>query len=336
MSAVRSAGLDGPDRAAARRAALDGRRLARLLRDNAPLVVLAVLFAASAVLSPRFLLPANLVNVLLQASVMAVLAMGMTFVVLAGGFDLSVGSTLALSGCVAASVMLGHGTLAGLGAGLGAGLLVGVANGLLVAKVGLNPFIATLGTMVVVRGAALLMTGGQPVSGDEGLPQGFLDYAQGSVLHLPLLTWTPLALFAVLWWRLHRTAYGKKVFAVGGNAEAAFLAGIPVARIRASAYATSGLMAGVAGLMLASRLQSGQPKAAEGYELTAIAAVVLGGASLRGGEGRLAMTLVGVLIIVILSNSLNLLNVDSYWQRIAVGLVILAAASVDRMRRGGR
>jgi ribose transport system permease protein len=172
-----------------------------------------------------------------------------------------------------------------------------------------------------------------PISGDDGLPQNFIAYAQTSFLGVPLLTWTPIALFVVLGWALHLSPYGKKIFATGGNAEAAFLAGIPVQRIRASAYAVGGLTAGIAGVMLTSRLQSGQPMAAEGYELTSIAAVILGGASLHGGEGRLPMTLVGVFIIVILSNVLNLLNVDSYWQRIAVGVVILGAAAVDQLRR---
>jgi ribose transport system permease protein len=311
-------------------------RLGRLARDRAPLLVLAALVAGTALLSHRFLLPTNLVNVLLQASVMAVLAMGMTYVVIAGGFDLSVGSTVALAGCVAALVMLSLGVLAGVAAGVATGLAIGALNGWLIAGVGLNPFIATLGTMVVVRGAALLMTDGQPISGDNGLPALFIAYGRASWLRLPLLTWTPIAIFAALWWMLHQTAHGKRLFATGGNAEAAFLAGIPVRRVRASAYAMSGLMAGIAGVMLAARLQSGQPTAAEGYELTAIAAVVLGGASLQGGEGRLSMTLAGVFIITILANALNLLNVDSYWQRIAVGLVILAAAAADQLRRRRR
>lgn len=308
----------------------------RIAQEQAPLLVLAVLVAGSGMLSHRFLLPANLINILLQASVMAVLAMGMTYVVIAGGFDLSVGSTVAFAGCVAAMVMLSFGPVAGVAAGAMTGLAIGLVNGVLIAQMRLNPFIATLGMMVVVRGAAFVLTSGQPVSGDAGLPQSFTDYGQTFWLHLPLLTWTPIALFAVLWWVLHQTAYGKKLFATGGNEEASFLAGIPVRRVRASAYAICGLMAGLAGVMLASRLQSGQPSAAEGYELTAIAAVVLGGASLQGGEGRLSMTLAGVFIIVILSNSLNLLNVDSYWQRIAVGLVILAAATADQLRRRQR
>lgn len=324
--------FDGAPGAADARAARNA-RLYRVLAENVPLLVLIVLFIASALLSDRFLTPFNLGNVLLQASVISVLAMGMTFVIISGGFDISVGSIVALCGCVAAWVMLAAGPLAGVLAGIGVGALCGLANGLLVARVGLNPFIATMGTMVILRGITLLMTHGQPISGDEGLPRIFLDYARTSVFGLPLLTWTTIAVFIVFGWLLHQSVWGKRLFATGGNTEAAFLAGIPVARMRTMAYVISGVSAGIAGVMLASRLQSGQPTAAEGYELNAIAAVILGGAALHGGEGRLHMTLVGVFVIIILSNILNLLNVDSYWQRIAVGSVIVIAAAVDQLRR---
>jgi len=306
------------------------------IAEQMPLIVLLLLCSGVALLTSRFLMPVNIANVLLQASIMAVVAMGMTYVVISGGFDLSVGSTIALSGCAAAALMPEWGAVPGVAAGVALGCAVGAVNGLLVSRIDLNPFIATLGTMVVVRGLVLLLTGGRPLSGEDGLPDAFIAYGQARLFGIPMLAWTPVLLFAVLWWVLHRSAYGKRLFATGGNAEAAFLAGIPVRRVRASAYVWCGGMAGVAGVMLAARLQSGQPTAGEFYELTAVAAVVVGGASLQGGEGSLHKTVAGVLILAVLANSLNLMNVDSYWQRIAVGGVIIAAAAADRLRRGHR
>jgi len=188
--------------------------------------------------------------------------------------------------------------------------------------------------MVVVRGVTLLLTGGRPIMGEEGLPDAFILYGRDRFLGVPWLTWTPILLFIVLWWVLHMSSYGKRLFATGGNREAAYLAGINTDRVRASAYVWCGAMAGVAGVMLAARLQSGQPTSGEFYELMAIAAAVVGGASLYGGEGRLEKTIAGVLIIVVLGNALNLMNVDSYWQRIAIGTVIVAAAAADRWRMG--
>jgi len=303
---------------------------ALLLRNQVPLIALVAVCVFTAVLSDRFLSPVNLNNILLQACVMSVIAMGMTFVIVSGGFDLSVGSTVALSGTVATWVMLETHWAVGVAAGIAAGALVGYVNGLIVARLRVNPFIATLGTMVVVRGIVLLITDGRPIVGDEGLPDTFIELGRGRLFGVHLLVWLPLLLFAVFGWLLHMTAYGKRVFATGGNRDAAFLAGIDVDRITASAYTWCGTLAGVAGVMLAARLQSGQPTAGEFYELTAIAAVVLGGASLRGGEGQLYKSIIGVFIMVVLANGLNLLNVHSYWQRVAVGLVIIAAAAADQ------
>ena len=228
--------------------------------------------------------------------------------------------------------MLHVGVILGVLAGVAVGAAVGCLNGLMVSRFRLNPFIATLATMVVGRGLVLLFTEARSISGEDGLPEAFIAYGLVRVLDIPLLTWTPIFLFVILWWVLHQSTYGKRLFATGGNSEAAFLAGIAVGRVRASAYIWSGTLASVAGVMLASRLQSGQPTAGEFYVLTAIAAVVLGGASLFGGEGRLSNTIFGVLIMVVLSNGLNLLNVNSYWQRIAIGSVIAAAAVLDQSR----
>jgi ribose transport system permease protein len=299
---------------------------------QAPLITLIVLGVVTALLTSRFLSPLNLTNILVQSSIMAVIAMGMTFVIIGGGFDLSVGSTVALSGCLAGMAMLKFGIIAGLIAGIAAGAGVGLANGLVVAKLGVNPFITTLGTMVLVRGVVYIITGGAPVSGEDGLPAAFIAFGNSRLFGVHYLVWVPALLLVGLSALLHLTPYGRRIYATGGNKEAAYLSGVAVERVVASTYVWCGALAGVAGVMLAARLQSGQPTAGEFYELTAIAAVVLGGASLHGGEGTLYKSVIGVFIMIVLGNSLNLLNVDSYWQRVAVGAVIIAAAAADRLR----
>jgi ribose transport system permease protein len=296
-----------------------------------PLITLVVLCVVTALLTDRFLSPLNLTNILVQSSIMAVIAIGMTFVIVGGGFDLSVGSTVALAGCIAAMIMAKFGIAAGVLAGIVAGAGVGLANGLIVAKLGVNPFITTLGTMVLVRGLVYLVTGGAPV-GDDELPTAFIEFGSGRLFGIHYLVWVPAILLAVLSFVMHMTPYGRRIYATGGNREAAFLSGVLVDRIIASTYVWCGALAGAAGVMLTARLQSGQPTAGEFYELTAIAAVVLGGASLHGGEGTLYKSIIGVFIMVVLGNALNLLNVDSYWQRVAIGAVIIAAAAADRLR----
>jgi len=302
------------------------------LIGQAPLLTLVALCIFTALMTDRFLSPLNLTNILVQSSIMAVIALGMTLVIIGGGFDLSVGSTAAFAGCVAAMVMLKAGIVAGVVAGIAAGALVGLANGLVIAMLGVNPFITTLGTMVLVRGVVFLITGGAPVSGEEGLPGAFVAFGSDRLFGIHYLVWVPAVLLVVLSWMMHATPYGRRIYATGGGREAAYLSGVPVRRVIASTYVWCGALAGIAGVMLAARLQSGQPTAGEFYELTAIAAVVLGGASLQGGEGALYKSIIGVFIMIVLGNSLNLLNVDSYWQRVAVGAVIIAAAAADRLR----
>jgi len=300
--------------------------------DQIPLTALVLLCLGMALLSDRFLSPVNLSNILLQASVMAIVAMGMTYVIISGGFDLSVGSIVALSGCVSAWVMLETNVPLGIAAGIAAGAAVGYVNGIIVSHLKVNTFIATLGTMVIVRGVVLLITDGRPIVGEDGLPEIFLELGSGRFLGIHYLIWVPVILFIIFNWLLHFTAYGRRLFATGGNTEAAFLAGIQVKRVVTSAYVWCGVLGGVAGVMLASRLQSGQPTAGEFYELTSIAAVVLGGAALHGGVGKLYKSMIGVFIMMVLANGLNLLNVHSYWQRVAVGLVIIAAAAADQIK----
>jgi ribose transport system permease protein len=300
--------------------------------NQIPALVLVAMCVVSTLMSDRFLSSTNITNVLLQAAVLAVISVGMTFVVIGGGFDLSVGSIVGLSGCVAAEVMLRAGILAGVVSGIATGAAVGMANGLVIARANVSPFIATLGSMVFVRGLALLMTKGAPVVGDDGLPAEFIRFGTARWFGIPWPVLAAILIFAIFAWVLHKTAFGTRVFATGGSREAAFLSGVPVRRVTLLVYVICGITAGIAGVMLAARLQSGQPTAGEFYELTAIAAVVLGGAALHGGEGYLYKTMIGVLIMTVLTNSLNLMGVDSYWQRIAIGVVIVAAAAADQLR----
>lgn len=301
------------------------------LAGQGPLLALLVLCLVTALLTNRFLSPLNLTNILVQSSIMAVIAIGMTFVIIGGGFDLSVGSTVALAGCIAAMAMVQFGLVVGVVAGIATGIVVGLANGVIIAQLGINPFITTLGMMVLVRGLVYLVTGGAPV-GDDRLPAIFIAFGSARLFGIHYLVWVPAVLVLVLSWVMAATPYGRRIYATGGNREAAYLSGVPVRRIIASTYIWCGGLAGLAGVMLAARLQSGQPTAGEFYELTAIAAVVLGGASLQGGEGTLYKSIIGVFIMVVLGNSLNLLNVNSYWQRVAIGTVIIAAAAADRLR----
>lgn len=303
-----------------------------LLWSQMPFFAFVVLCLIATLLSDRFLSPININNILMQGAVMTVVAIGMTFVIIGGGFDLSVGSIVALSGIAAAWVMLETNIVFGITAGIGVGALIGLINGLIVTKLDVNPFIATLGTMVLFRGLTFVVTDGQPVMGDEGLPPLFLDFALNRFLGVPYLVWLPILILIVFTWLLHHTAYGVRVFATGGNTEAAYLAGINVNVIRTSTFVWCGTLAGVGGVMLASRLQSGQPTSGGFYELTAITAVVLGGASLYGGTGKLYKTVIGVFIMIVLANALNLANVPSHWQQVAVGSVIVAAAAADRWR----
>jgi ribose/xylose/arabinose/galactoside ABC-type transport system permease subunit len=301
------------------------------LAGQVPLLTLLALCLVTALLTGRFLSPLNLTNILVQSSIMAVIAIGMTFVIVGGGFDLSVGSTVAFAGCIAAMSMVKFGLAAGVIAGIATGIAVGLVNGIIIASLGVNPFITTLGTMVLIRGLVYLITGGAPV-GDDLLPAAFIAFGSARLFGIHYLVWVPAVLLVALSWLMQATPYGRRVYATGGNREAAYLSGVPVERIIASTYVWSGALAGLAGVMLTARLQSGQPTAGEYYELTAIAAVVLGGASLHGGEGTLYKSVIGVFIMIVLGNSLNLLNVDSYWQRVAIGIVIIAAAAADRLR----
>lgn len=292
------------------------------------LICFIILVATFAVLNENFLTFRNMSNILYQIALLAIVAMGMTFVIIGGGFDLSAGSVVALSGTSAAIVMIEYGTAAGILVGLLIGAAIGVFNGTMVAKVNISPFIATLGTLVIARGLALGITGGTSV---YNLPPSFFVLS-GQFLGIPVPALLLLGVFIIGFVILKYTSFGLKIFAVGGNREAARLSGIKVDRVIQMTYVISGTCAGLAGLILASRIRSGEPTVGVFLELYAIAAVVLGGTSLKGGQGSLAKTMLGVLFIGVLQNGLNLMNVPYYWQQVAIGLVFVIAAAIGMVR----
>ena len=299
--------------------------LSRWFSSNAIFVALALECLVLAFATDAFFTADNLSNVLRQNAFTAIIAAGMTFVIITAGIDLSVGSIVGLSGMLCADVLArGHGVAAGVSAGLSVGLAVGIVNGLVITIVRIPPFIATLAMMQVVRGAAFKYTDARTIS---GLPPAFA--ALGS------RTWTfaiTAVVFAAAWFALTRTPFGRYVYATGGNRDAAWLTGIRVKRLLFSVYVLCGATAGLAGVLVASRLGAGYPRAGELYELDAIAAVVVGGTSLFGGRGSIWGTLAGAFFIGILNNGLNLFRVSTYDQMIVKGAVLLAAASLDRWR----
>jgi ribose transport system permease protein len=305
--------------------------LKRFLSRNKPLVGLIVLMAAVAVMSPSFLTVDNLLNILRQTSINAVIAVGMTYVILSGGIDLSVGSVLAFCGAVCAWLVAGDLSIwlaIPLSLLLGAGL--GAVNGIVIGTGGVQPFVATLVAMTMLRGATLVFTDGRPITtGTGAAADAFWSVGGGYLLGVPVPVVVAAVVFAVCGLVLTRTRFGRYTYAVGGNEVVARLSGIRVNLEKTTIYALSGLLAALAGVILTARLESAQPTAGAGYELDAIAAVVVGGTSLSGGKGTLFGTLVGALIIGVLNNALNLMDVSSYYQMIAKGAVILLAVLAD-------
>ncbi|MFN8610570.1 MAG: substrate-binding domain-containing protein [Vulcanimicrobiota bacterium] len=290
-----------------------------------PAVAFLCLSALLSLLTPNFLQAANLTNVLLQSAINGVLAAGMTFVILTGGIDLAVGSILALSGMVLGKLLLsGTPVVVALLASLAVSSLLGLLSGLMVTRGKLPPFIATLGMMSAVRGLALVYSGGRPAS---GFSSGFLSLAEG-----PVLVGIMALVYVVSALVLQRTVFGRSVYALGGNEQAAWLSGLPTDRLKCSVYVLSGFLSGVAAIMLTARLNSAQPIAGTMYELDAIAAVVMGGTSLTGGQGGVLGTLFGALIMGVLRNGLNLLEVSADMQQVVIGAVIVLAVLVDRSR----
>ncbi|KUO02503.1 substrate-binding domain-containing protein [Streptomyces caeruleatus] len=305
--------------------------LRRLLLDNGALTALIVLVVALSALSGNFLTTDNLLNIGVQAAVTAILAFGVTFVIVSAGIDLSVGSVAALSATVLAWSATEQGVPVALAVVLAVvvGIAAGLVNGVLIAYGKLPPFIATLAMLSVGRGLSLVISEGNPIAFPDSVSH--LGDTLGNWLPVPVLVMIVMGLLAAF--VLGRTYIGRSMYAIGGNEEAARLSGLRVSRQKLAIYAFSGLFAAVAGIVLASRLSSAQPQAANGYELDAIAAVVIGGASLAGGTGKASGTLIGALILAVLRNGLNLLNVSAFWQQVVIGVVIALAVLLDTVRR---
>lgn len=303
----------------------------RLLLDNGALTALIVLVIALSALSGDFLTTDNLLNIGVQAAVTAILAFGVTFVIVSAGIDLSVGSVAALSATVLAWSATSHGVPVVLAVVLAVatGIVAGLVNGFLIAYGKLPPFIATLAMLSVGRGLALVLSDGSPIPFPDSVSH--LGDTLGGWLPVPVLVMIVMGLIAAV--VLGRTYIGRSMYAIGGNEEAARLSGLRVKKQKLVIYALSGLFAAAAGIVLASRLSSAQPQAADGYELDAIAAVVIGGASLAGGTGKASGTLIGALILAVLRNGLNLLNVSAFWQQVVIGVVIALAVLLDTLRR---
>ncbi|MFJ7974140.1 ABC transporter permease subunit [Peribacillus sp. JNUCC 23] len=306
--------------------------LSTMTQKLGPLLGLLLLFVIVSILNPNFLEPLNLLNLLRQVSINALIAFGMTFVILTGGIDLSVGAILALSSALTAGMIVsGMDPMIAIIIGCLLGGMMGMVNGLLITKGKMAPFIATLATMTIFRGLTLVYTGGNPITG-LGENVLFQLFGKGYFIGIPVPAITMMVTFAVLYIILHKTPFGRKTYAIGGNEKASLISGIKVPRVKVMIYGLSGLLAALAGAILTSRLNSAQPTAGTSYELDAIAAVVLGGTSLTGGKGRIFGTLIGALIIGTLNNGLNMLGVSSFYQMVVKGVVIIIAVLLDRKK----
>ncbi|MBR0620563.1 ribose ABC transporter permease RbsC [Bacillus pumilus] len=307
-------------------------RFDNIMQKLGPFLGLIILVAIVSILNPAFLEPLNILNLLRQISINALIAFGMTFVILTGGIDLSVGAILALSSALTAGfIVSGMDPILAIIVGCIIGALLGMVNGLLITKGKMAPFIATLATMTIFRGLTLVYTDGNPITG-LGSNYAFQLFGRGYFLGIPVPAITMLLTFIVLWVLLHKTPFGRRTYAIGGNEKAALISGIKVPRVKIMIYSLAGFMSALAGAILTSRLNSAQPTAGTSYELDAIAAVVLGGTSLSGGRGRIVGTLIGVLIIGVLNNGMNLLGVSSFYQSVVKGIVILIAVLLDRKK----
>ncbi|WP_046158459.1 ABC transporter permease [Chromobacterium vaccinii] len=303
------------------------------LQRLGPFIALVLVAVGLSVMSPDFLTVNNLLNVMRQVSINALIAFGMTLVILLGGIDLSVGSILALSSVLTATLLqAGVDPMLATLLGILAGAAMGLFNGLVISKGKVAPFIATLATMTILRGLALVFSNGSPITGFDSELFSMLGggYVAGLV---PVPVVWMLLLFAGFWFLLKKTVFGRHLYATGGNEEAARLSGVKVDRVKLWVYTASGAMSAMAGVVLTSRLNSAQPTAGTGYELDAIAAVVLGGTSLSGGRGWIFGTLIGALLIGVLNNGLNLLGVSSFYQQVIKGAVILLAVLLDRSNK---
>jgi len=307
----------------------ENKRVRGMAAKFAIYLALLALMAFFSMMSSGFLSISNIMNILRQVAVNGISAAGMTFVMLTGGIDISVGAVMGLSGIGAASLMVAgvHPVIACL-IMLLAGLLVGLINGFFVNEVKIPPMIVTLSTLSIARGLAFIISGGLPVS---RFPHSFTILGQGRIGYVPIPVIVMALCFALGWFVLEKTSFGRHVYGIGSNREAARLSGIPVRKVMFKVYGISGMMAAFAGIVLLSRVNSGQPSAGETYELNIIAAIVMGGVSTTGGEGRIINVLVGLVFMGVLLNGMMMMNVPAFYQRVVKGVVLLIAISYDRM-----
>lgn len=302
-----------------------------MLQRLLPFLSLIILFVALSIASPYFLTANNLTSVARQTAVFNTMALGMTIVIISGGIDLSVGSILGLSGLIGTMALeRGYPIALGVLVGICVGMLCGFLNGLLVTRLRIPPFVVTLGALGIYRGLALIFSNGLPV---HKIPAGFSFLGEGSVLGIPFVVWMLVICAVIVHVVLEHTRLGRYAFAIGSNKTASVYAGIPVDFHITAVYAIGGALSGLAGMIEASRLMTGQPTAGQGYELQAIAAVVIGGGSLNGGEGSVVGTLIGAFIMGLLSNGADLLNISNYWQQVIIGSVIILAVTLDEVRK---
>jgi putative xylitol transport system permease protein len=310
-----------------------GRTAGQLLADYGIVVAFVVLCAALSVANENFMTWGNWVNVLRQTSINGILAIGMTYVILTGGIDLSVGSLLAVAAMVTGSMVTGDNPApmgVAVAAGLAVGTVLGAFNGLIVARLSVAPFVVTLGMLSVARGLTFIYSDGMPIA---NLSPSFRYLGQGMLGGIPVPVIVLAITFGVFWFILNHTTFGRYIYAVGGNVKSAKTSGIRTRLVVFSAYAISGLLSALAGLILTARTTSALPQAGVAYELDAIAAVVIGGTSLNGGVGTLTGTLVGALIIGVINNGLDLMGVSSYYQQVIKGAIIVAAVLIDVSRK---
>lgn len=303
------------------------------LRRNGILGAFIIVVVALALTKQQFWSIENITNILQQNSVIGIIACGMTFAIIIGGFDLSVGATAAMASVVCAVVMTTSGQFGvplGVGAAIAAGIMVGAINGALIAYLRINPFVATLGMMTIIRGLVYVSTNATPVF---GVPYEFTNLGLGKIYGAPIVTLIFAAIALLLGAVLQLTRFGHHVYATGGNARATSVMGIDPDRLRFLTYVLVSVCAAISGVLLVGQTASGQPQAAMGYELTAIAAVIVGGASLGGGYGRMFGTVIGVLLLGVVSNGLNLFGVSPFWQPVATGVILILAVGLDRTRR---
>lgn len=306
--------------------------MAGLYRRYGTLLIFAAIFVLASLLNENFLTSANLTNVLRQVVVVSLLACGVTFIIILGHIDVSLGAVLALCGTIAASVMAQTQSIAlAVAAGVGVGMLTGLVNGWVITHFGIPSFIMTLAMTMVARGTVLLYTAGIPVSGLGS----FSAIGQGSLGPVPISVIILAAAVLWCWLLLNRTRFGRHVYAVGGNLQAARASGIATDRVVCKAFILNGVLASIAGIVLMSRINSGQPAAGVAYEFDAITAVVVGGTSLMGGTGTITGTIVGAMIIGVINNLLNLMNVSAYWQMVIKGLIIAGAVILDVKTKAG-